>query len=263
MAKVIVDFGVASLVIGDLTWGACLKKSDNSAVSTTGATLTAFNATGKYWLENPNVTETTLFYIYLTATPATARLGEFIAPSSLSICNAAILNLGGKVISSFDDATTEATLCKNLWTPALDFMLRLHPWNCAIKRVALTASATVPVYEFSAMFDLPSDLLRLLEVEGLRDGFKIERRTLLCDESTINIRHVFRNENVAEWDSLLVRAMTQYMTFELSWPITRKDSVRDTNWKLFTDILRSAKNIDAMEEPQDEVGDSPFISVRG
>lgn len=263
MAKVIVDFGVAGLVIGDLTWGACVKKSDSSAVITTGATLTAYNATGKYWLENPNVTETTLFYIYPTATPATKRLGEFLAPTSLSICNNALLNLGQNTIASLDDAVTAATLCKNFWSQALDFVLRKHPWNCAIKRDTLTATGAAPVFEFSAIFNLPSDCLRLLEVEGLREGWKVEGRTILCDEATVNIKYVYRNESINIWDAGLIEAMTAYMTWKLSYPVTKSETRQAALWKTFVDVLKAAQNTDAMEEPGDEVGDSPFLNVRG
>ena len=262
MAKVIVDFGVASLVIGDLTWGACLTKSGNTVVSTTGSTLTAFDTTGKYWLENPNVTENTLFYIYLTATPATLRLGEFICADVISICNNAILSLGGNVIASLDDVQAEAVLCKALWQPSLDMVLRLHLWNCAIKRATLAPDVATPTYEFAAQFSMPSDLLRLLEVYELNEGYKIERRTIICDESAISIKYVFRNEAINEWDSLLIQAMTAYMGFKLAYPVTKSNSTQEAQWKIFTELLRTAKNIDAQEEPQDQIGDFPFVNVR-
>jgi len=261
MAKIIVDFGAAGIVVGGLTWAACHRQRDQAVVSTTGSTLTAFDTFGKYWLENPNVTEDTVFDIYVTATPTSRILDKFISPSSLAICNNAILGLGGNVIASFDDATTEGVLCKNFWSQALNATLRLHPWNCAIKRAVLPPDATPPTYEWSAAFSLPSDLLRLLEVNGLTE-YKVEGRKILCDEAALNIKYVYRNETTADWDSLLIAAVTAYMGFNLAYPLTKSNTTRDGQWKLFTELLRTAKAVDAQEEPGDTLGDFPFINVR-
>ena len=262
MAKVIVDFGAAGIVIGGLTWAACQRQRDQVAVSTAGSTLTAFDAVSKYWLENPNVTEDTLFDIYVTATPTTRVLDKFLSPTSLEICNNAILGLGGNTITSFDDTTrAEAVLCESFWPQALNATLRLHPWNCAIKRAVLTPDVTPPTYEWTYAFSLPSDLLRLLELDGVTE-YKIEGRKILCDESALSIRYVFRNENTAEWDTLLIAALTAYMAFQLSYPLTKSNTTRGEQWKLFTELLRTAKSIDAQEEPGDTMGDFPFINVR-
>jgi len=262
MAKLVVDFGIAGLVIGDLTWTACKKASDNSDVSTAGSTLTAFDSAGKYWLENPNVTEDTLFAIYPTATPAALRLGTFRSPNSLDVCNEAALALGGKPMQSFNDGSTTAVLCSAAWTRAIEMLLRLHPWNCAIKRAVLTPDADPPVYGWTAAFSLPSDLLRLLEIDGVTE-YKIEGRKILCDESELNIRYVYLNTDPATWDALLLQSMTAYMQFRLAYPLTKAGSVEQGRWAQFAEILRSAKAIDAQEEPGDTLGDSPFLNVRG
>ncbi len=200
---------------------------------------------------------------FTTITPVTPGIpGLFLSAASLDICNAAILSLGGSVIASFDDATSEGVLCKSLWPAALDSLLRLHPWNCAITRAALLPDAVAPAYEWSAAFTLPTDLLRLLEVENVAE-YKVEGRKILCNETALNIRYVFRNNDTSEWDSLLTEAMTAYMAFKLAYALTKSNTTRDAQWQLFTNLLRTAKSIDAQEEPGDTVGDFPFIDIRG
>ncbi len=188
-------------------------------------------------------------------------VGIFRSISSLGICNNVILSLGGNVITSFDDTTTEGVLCKNLWPQALVALLRLHPWNCAIKRVTLSPDAGVPAYYWTTAFTFPADLLRLLELDGVTE-YKIEGRKILCNESTLNIRYVFQNDNLSDWDSLLTEAMTAYMAFKLAYPLTKSNTTRDAQWQLFTNLLRTAKSIDAQEEPGDTMGDFPLINAR-
>lgn len=262
MAKIIVDFGIPGLAIGGLTWAACQRARDHAAVATAGATLTAYDSAGKYWLDNPNVTENTYFDIYVTATPTARVLDLFVAPDSIAICNSAILSLGGNAISSFSDVSAAAQLCSAFWAKAVDLVLRLHPWNCAIKRAQLSPDVTPPVYEWTAAFSLPSDLLRLLDMDGVTD-YKIEGGKVLCDEAALNIRYVYRNDNPANWDAALAQAMTAYMQFKLAYPLTKSNTVQDGQWKLFAELLRTARNIDAQEEPGETVGDFPFINVRG
>jgi len=360
MAKVIVDLGVAGLTIGDILWVGCERVRDYVVVPTLDSTLTYIpDSVGSYWLENPNVTENSLFYIcknLTTITPVGQSWAQQVNPKNinlssvcwsgtqfvavgdhdsgdayiltspdgitwtervnpiniqlnsvcwadtqfvavglasgvyayivasktntvitqifpgvyglfissdfgLSMCNSAILTLGGNNIGSFDDATVEAVLCKSLWSQALDSLLRLHPWNCAITRAALLPDAVAPAYEWTSAFTLPTDLLRLLEVYGVTE-YKVEGRKILCNEATLNIRYVFRNEDTSEWDSLLTEAMTAYMAFKLAYPLTKSNTTKDSQWQLFTNLLRTAKSIDTQEEPGDTVGDFPFIEVR-
>lgn len=178
-----------------------------------------------------------------------------------NICNSAILVLGGSKITSFADASAEAVLCSQFWEQSVDAVLRLHPWNCAIKRTTLTPDVTAPEYEWTYAFTLPADLIRLLDLDDVTD-YKVEGQKVLCDESALNIKYVFRNSDPATWDRLLVEAMTAYMAFKLAYPLTKSNTTRGEQWKLFTELLRTAKNVDAQEEPGDTIGDFPFLRAR-
>lgn len=183
-------------------------------------------------------------------------------PTGISICNNAILTLGGNVITTFDDTSTEGVLCKAFWSDAVYAVLRLHPWNFAVKRAALTPDVTGPLYEWTYAFTLPVDLVRILDLDGVVE-YKVEGRKILCDDAALNIRYVYRNISTDEWDAVFVEAMAAYMAFKLAYPLTKSNSTRDVQWKLFTELLRTAKAVDAQEEPGETMGDFPFLRVRG
>lgn len=80
---------------------------------------------------------------------------------------------------------------------ALDEVLRMGRWACAIKRETLTASTVPAVGSFSFSYYLPQECIRVLEVNGEAVGdsdeyFEIEGRAILTNSNTCWIRYVDR-----------------------------------------------------------------------
>lgn len=187
-----------------------------------------------------------------------------MATSEVQVCSNALLMLGAQTINSFDDESERATLCSNLWENARDAVLRSHPWNCAVKRVQLAPLADAPAFEWPYQFQLPGDCLRILSVgeEGETPAYTVEGRAILCDESLLKLRYLYRNEDVPSWDSMLVSAMEAYMAMTLAYPITKSQSTQETMAKLYEFKLRQARTVDGQEQPTETVGDTPFLNAR-
>ena len=58
--------------------------------------------------------------------------------SAVSICSNALLLIGDAPIDSFDIPNDRTRLVSNLYASKRDKVLRLHPWNCATKRIILS-----------------------------------------------------------------------------------------------------------------------------
>lgn len=181
--------------------------------------------------------------------------------TKITICTNALLKLGALPISAFDENSTEALLCSNLWDEVRDSVLRSHPWNCAVKRVALAPTGIAPVYDYSYAFTVPGDFLRLLEVDTT-DDYKLEGGEILAADNPLYIKYIFKNENVATYDALLVSALSAYMQAELAYPITKSSSQQKAAWDLYTGKLRLARSVDAQEDPPVTLGNSPLIEAR-
>jgi hypothetical protein len=94
-----------------------------------------------------------------------------------------------------------------------DEVLRSHRWNFATKAESLTENATAPLFGWAHQFLLPSDSLRILEVNGWnlaqRPGYwQIEGRMLLCNDSEADIRYIVRVTDCNLFDSLFVEALS-------------------------------------------------------
>jgi hypothetical protein len=183
--------------------------------------------------------------------------------TAVSICSNALLMLGDKPINSLDEGTDRARLAANLWPDMRDFVLRRHPWNCAVKRVLLSPQVTAPAFDFEYAFLLPSDWLRTLQVgkSGERPEYRIESRTILMHESTCRLRYVFRNDNPATWDALLVHAMTLCMKAAFAYPITQAGSIEQLSEQILAPILKEARAVDGQEDDVDYLDDSPLYAA--
>lgn len=187
-----------------------------------------------------------------------------MATSAVSICSNALLLLGDKPISSFSENNDRTRLVANLYAMKRDRVLRAHPWNCATKRVVLSPDATAPEFDWAYRFLLPEDWLRTLSV-GLADtpdDYAIEGRYILMDSSVCRLRYIWRNNNEATWDALLIDAMTEVMKATLAYSITKSASKEELAEAIVKRVLKEARAIDGQEMPPDTFGDFPLLANR-
>jgi hypothetical protein len=189
--------------------------------------------------------------------------------TKISICSAALLQLGKAPIDSFDSPGDTVRLCSNLYPIERDSILRENDWNCAIKRDILAPLSTTPSFGFSTQFALPSDFLRMVQIGDWYVGmpecqsFKIEGRKILASGTILPIVYVFRNDQEETWDAKLVELMTARMLWKLAYPVTASTSLRDELKAEYYAMAKAARAIDAQENPSDTLGeDFPLITGR-
>lgn len=185
--------------------------------------------------------------------------------SAVSICSTALILLGDKPISDFTENNDRTRIVANIYAAKRDKVLRLNDWKCATKRVILSPDETAPGFEWGYRFALPADWLRTLSVgpsTGEQDDFEQEGRFLLMNTNVCYLRYIFRSEDESNWDALLIDAMTQVMVAALTYPITKSTTKQQTEEEIVRDVLRTARAVDAQDNPPDQLGDSPILSNR-
>lgn len=123
-----------------------------------------------------------------------------------TIANVALGHLGVARITELADPSPAAEHCRRMWDTTRDNLLRAYPWNFAIKRIQLTASATAPPFGWAYAYPLPSDCLRALEVNGCPPGvgsvpYEIEGTEILTDLTTCKLRYLRKVEQVSLWSA--------------------------------------------------------------
>lgn len=184
--------------------------------------------------------------------------------STVEICNYALAKVGEQTIVSLNDGTDPANQCDLLYPFARDYVLRAHPWNCAIKRTALAASTTEPIYEFDNQYPLPSDLLRLLDVDlGSDDDWRVENGAIVANvDGALNIRYVYRIEDPNRFDAHVVEVLASYLAVQLVEPLTQSNTKKQLLTQQFEQVFAIARRSDAQEDPPARLEDGSWLKAR-
>ena len=184
-----------------------------------------------------------------------------MANSKVEIANLALMHVGDNVIISFSDGTAAANTINTVYETVRDAVLRDHTWNFAIKQATPSLDATAPIYGFNNRFDMPTDLLRLIEIEN-NPKYKIEGRFILTDSNPINIKYVYKNETVTEYDSMFVQALAVRLAATIAERLTQSSTLAEELMGLYRLHLKDAKSVDAQVNYPDDLEANLWLDSR-
>jgi len=121
-----------------------------------------------------------------------------------------------------------------------------------------------PAFDWDNAFTLPADFVRVLSVgqDGAQDDFAIESGKLLCDANPAYLRYVWRNENPATWDGMLVQAMELQMAAAMAYGITQSASLRDSLRQEVALFMKRARSVDGQDGMPETIGNERLLSAR-
>jgi hypothetical protein len=170
-----------------------------------------------------------------------------------TICNLALSKIGARKIIDIEEESNEARACKMFYAECRDEVLRSHRWNFAITRVALTQVASEPAFGWRNGFEIPTDCLRVFEVNGWdlarREGnWELEGRLVMTDEEMVDIRYIRRVEDANLFDSIFVEAFATKLAGAVTMSITGSGPMASELLKQYEALVSSkARRIDAFE----------------
>lgn len=202
--------------------------------------------------------------------------------SDVEIVNRALTKLGAERILSLTDDVKNARVMNSMFVSVRDAELRRHNWNFAVKRASLAASTTDPDWGFDNAFPLPSDFLRLLDIDGswsavgLADYvgydnaiFRIETvgddniKCIVTDLSApLLIRYTRRVTDANLMDSAYIEALACRLAAEGCESITQSNSKRDLAMREYNDAISSAILANAIENPPSALADDSWVMSR-
>lgn len=193
--------------------------------------------------------------------------------SQTDIVNYAGVKIGAEaVLSSIDENNKLARTARAVWAIALDATLAAHPWNFAIGRVSLPPLVDVPAFGYARQFQRPSDMVRLVEVNGvhvwgLTPGadapYQYEADRILTDLGpTLELRYVRRIIDTAAFSAGFVEALACKLAQEMALPITESATTRQLMEKAFDGAIGEAKGVDGRENPPEMPLEDDWILAR-
>jgi hypothetical protein len=188
-------------------------------------------------------------------------------PSKVDICNEALNLLGANTISSLTEATTTAVLCNRIYDTEVDYLLRQHNWNVAVREANLAAVVGTPVVGWLYKFLMPTDpyCLRVLNVYDTSDedqNFQCRGRHIYADVSAIDILYIGRVTDPNEFDSMLMKTLVDLLAYRLAFPVTRSTETATTMFTAYRNSLADSMAVDSQEGTPEQIKSEDLIDAR-
>lgn len=165
--------------------------------------------------------------------------------SSTSICCSGLLKVGGDIISSLDDGSRAANICKQLYPTLRDEVMGSAPWRFAEKQAKLNADVAAPLFGYGHQFIIPSDCLRVLTV--CSDNWTQQGNYILCNEpGPLNTTYLFQNTDESSWDARFAETLSWRMAMELALSLVQSQSMRTLAEGSYTKAIAQARAMNAV-----------------
>jgi len=191
--------------------------------------------------------------------------------SEVSICNQALSWLAGNLITSLDDDTNEAKLCKANYDNARDAVLEDRAWTFATTRYRWTPLASAPAFGYSHAFLIDPEVLRILEVRETDTNkangannmdWRREGNTIVCNEDTIYVKALRRIVDTSKYPPAFVQCLAARIAAEIAIPLTESRGYQQDMWNLYFSKLETAAATDGMQGSTDIIESRRLTGVR-
>lgn len=198
--------------------------------------------------------------------------------TAVSICSDALILLGAKPISSFNDGTDEANSCDRLYPDVRDTTLMMYPWSFAYKKVKLARLVTTPVSEWKYEYQLPGDRLgnpRAVFATGNAYARPVKEWDIQGDKLLTNMEEVYIDYPYQTPEYAMPQYFIQLLKYMMAWhlafPITEQEA-KTGYWQGVAvgapsengrgGYFRTASNIDGQGQPVQVIEDYSLVAVR-
>jgi len=182
--------------------------------------------------------------------------------SLVGIYNMALVPLGVDRVMDPAEETEPARKCNELYPYIRDDELSQHPWNFALERIACARTTSTPLYGYSYEYQLPSDSLRIIDIETSADSFKREGDKILTDVTTLYVRYIKQITDTNEFSPSFKSVLAARLKFELCFSLTNSRTMTEELYAALTKIRRIAKGVDAQEGTPENITSSRITNCR-
>lgn len=150
--------------------------------------------------------------------------------TGITICSDALLMLGAKAISSFNDGTDESSVCDRLYPDIRDSTLMMYPWSFSFKKIQLARLVTAPGSVWRYAYQLPGDRLgnpRAVYDTAAVGGVPRKEWEIQGDQLLTNLESVFIDYQYSVGEFAMPQYFVQLLKYQVAWhiaePITEQN----------------------------------------
>jgi len=185
--------------------------------------------------------------------------------SDVSICNGALIKLGAARITSLNQSTVEAKLCKERYDENRRDLLRSHPWNFATVWGVPAELVTTESHRYTYVYQLPSDCLRVVETSIPTDNWRVEgesTKILTADIPIEKVRYIKDVTDANMMDPNFREALSCKIAVDLCYSLVQSATLRQSLQDEFKQTLRTARSFNGQEGAPPRVYADSWLNSR-
>jgi len=193
-----------------------------------------------------------------------------MATSEVSICNQALSWLGAKRITSLDENSRAANLCKANYELLRDAVLEERMWGFATHK-AVSEVQDKDAWGMAFAHPIPAQFLGVFRVfkRIMPDGSGVPAEDWRNEEGNIVTRYskiyLWGTKEVSDtkmFPSMFVQALAARIAADLCVPITENSNLQGDMWQLYGAKLTAAAARDGQQGGNDHITQTGLTSVR-
>ena len=198
--------------------------------------------------------------------------------TGISICSDALIMLGAKAITSFNDGTDESSTCDRLYGDIRDSTLATYPWTFSFKKIQLAQLLTNPTSVWKYQYQLPGDKISNPRAvynsanpgSPVQKDWEIQGDVLMTNLTSVYIDYQYSLGEFA-MPQYFVQLLKYMMAWHLAMPITEQSdkaqywqrvAIGDISENGRGGYFRTAMQIDGQNNPVRVIEDYSLIAVR-
>lgn len=174
----------------------------------------------------------------------------------------ALLKLGQPPIMSLTDDSLSAKRAAQEIEPALETVLRSYPWPFAVIRYALPRLQEKPLYKYAYYYEVPIDVIRIIEIANGQMPYELEGSKLATDATSVHIKYVSKNAALDRIDAQTKDVVACNLAARLCIIITENAQLQSELFRQYEVLLRQARNTWAVEDMPQTVIEGGWLPAR-
>ena len=186
------------------------------------------------------------------------------ADTALDISSRALILIGAEPISSFDDGTTEALVCVNLYEDIVQSALVNTRWRFATNQKVLNQLSDAPTGRYDLAYQLPSDLIMLHAItvsDNLVDYQLYGNKVYADTASTVIADYTFRASE-EDFPSYFTIAVEFSLAVILATSIARDSALASLMTQRADAAMAKARSTDSQQQTTRKLETSRFLTAR-
>ena len=153
-----------------------------------------------------------------------------MSDTAITLCSKALIKIGAKSITSFQEDTAESEVANQLFEPTLQNLLASCPWRFALTQKTLARLTDKPISDYQYAFQLPNDCVRVLSagqnVKSAGLNYKIVGQRLYTNAESVVLNYIRRPEENT-FPAFFVDALIGKLAAEFCLPLTESTTRTD------------------------------------